>query len=47
MVSRAAPTNLKAEREAFPISGPWKKKKNDFSEFNDTIIFGFPNTGVS
>lgn len=47
MISRAAPTNPKAEREAFPIPGPWKKKKQHFSEFNDTIIFGFPNTGVS
>lgn len=41
MISSAAPTKPKAEREAFPIPGPWGEK-NHFSEFNDTIIFAFP-----
>lgn len=36
MISSAAPTKPKAEREAFPIPGPWGGK-NHFSEFNDTI----------
>lgn len=39
MISSAAPTKPKAEREAFPIPGPGGK--NTFSEFSDTITFGF------
>lgn len=45
MISSAAPTKPKAESEAFPIPGPWGEKH--FSEFNDTIIFGFPKIVVS
>lgn len=40
MISSAAPTKPKAEREAFPIPGPGRGKH--FSEFSDTITFGFP-----
>lgn len=39
MISSAAPTKPKAEREAF-IPGPWRGK-NTFCEFSDTITFGF------
>lgn len=44
MISSAAPTKPKAEREAFPIPGPWGEKT---SEFSDTITFGFPKIAVS
>lgn len=30
MISSAAPTKPKAEREAFPIPGPWGEKKTLF-----------------
>ena len=46
MISSAPPTKPKAEREAFPIPGPWGGKKH-FSEFSDTITFGFPKIAVS
>lgn len=45
MISSAAPTKPKAEREAFPIPGPWGEK--NFSEFSDTITFGLPKIAVS
>lgn len=47
MISSAAPTKPKAEREAFPIPGPWGGKKKHFSEFSDTITFGFSKITVS
>lgn len=46
MISSAAPTKPKAEREAFPIPGPWGEKET-LSEFSDTIIFGFSKIVVS
>lgn len=43
MISSAAPTKPKAEREAFPIPGPWGKKSLFRIQWH--YVFAFPKTG--